>query len=72
MRECGFSSRTAKLRNSGFVPDLGKLGEISFWWLSEQRTKGTFQVVRSLLGSIDFTYTSHRTTKIKTYGPTGG
>jgi len=72
LHDSGFSSRTAQQRSAGFRADLGKMAEIMFSWLISQRAMGSFDVEKSLFGTMDFTYTSHRTTRAKTFSPIGG
>jgi transposase len=65
----GFSSQTMKLKARGFTKTNEQLGQEVLDWVMEMRKT---KKLKGLFGSIDFTFTSHRTDVHKTYSATGG
>jgi len=59
-----------KCRPEKDVPTV-ELGEIYRKWIMDQRKAGTLKLRRSLIGSLDFTYTNHRTTQFRTFAQVG-
>jgi len=64
----GFSSRVAKGSSAGFQLDMTTLAHIAHQWLQSS----PLRCPRSLLCSLDFTFTSHRTDRRLTYALKGG
>jgi len=64
----GFSSRVAKQRSGGIQLDLSHLTQIALEWLQTS----PLHCPRSLLCSVDFTFTSHRTDRRVSYALRGG
>ena len=48
-----------------------KLARIYQRWLRDPTNRGSLNVRRDLIGSLDFTYTNHRTTRVRTYAKKG-
>ena len=61
LEEHGFSKRVAKHSRIGTNYDHMELARMYSKWLTDRRADGLFDVPLSRLGSIDFTYTGHRT-----------
>ena len=72
LEQCGFSSRIDQVSSSGICVDPKKLAKICSDWIKEQRNAGLFSGIPLLLGSIDFTYTKHTTTRSSSFTIKGG
>ena len=68
----GFSSRVMQSKTSGYRVDYNTLAEIAEKWVQGRIDDGVFEKDRSLLCSIDFTFTSHRTHRRTSYSLKGG
>ena len=67
----GFSSRVTRHMTSGYQVDTESLARVLWEWIRERRRAGDFRHERSNIGSIDFTYTSHRTERTHTFALAG-
>ena len=68
----GFSSRIAQVSSSGICVEPTKLAKICSDWIKMQRKAGLFSGEPLLLGSIDFTFTKHTTTRQTSFALQGG
>ena len=68
----GFSYRTMQSKAKGFMVDIQSQRRQLWDWVQAQRKEGTFDVHRSLLASIDFTFTGHRTERNSSFASQGG
>ena len=70
----GFSYRTLQSNNKskGFMIDVLSQRRQLWDWVQTQRQEGLFDVHRSLLASIDFTFTGHRTERSSGFASQGG
>ena len=66
-----FTRRTAQRTVSMDSCGTGKMSDLYAKWLNKQRELWMIPSDLSLLGSIDFTYTKHITSKLKIYAPKG-
>lgn len=69
LRKDGLVSKSMKTKTAGFHQTQEELNKIFWNWIVKGREDGLLKGRRSHVCSIDFTYTSHRTTKVKTYSP---
>lgn len=72
LAEDGFSYRTMQSKAKGFMVDIQSQRRQLWDWVQTQRKEGIFDVHRSLLASIDFTFTGHRTEKSSSFASQGG
>ena len=72
LRDTGFSLRVAQVSSSGICVDPRKLAEVCSDWINKQREAGLFSGNPLLVGSLDFTFTKHTTTRISTFAIKGG
>ncbi len=72
LAEDGFSYRTMQSKAKGFMVDIQSQRRQLWDWVQAQRKEGTFDVHRSLLASIDFTFTGHRTERNSSFASQGG
>ena len=72
LAEDGFSYRTMQNKTKGFMVDILSQRRQLWEWMQAQRKEGLFDVQRSLLASIDFTFTGHRTEKDFSFSSQGG
>jgi len=72
LAEDGFSYRTMQSKAKGFMVDILSQRHQLWNWVQAQRKKGIFEVHRSLLASIDFTFTGHRTERSSSFASRGG
>lgn len=68
----GVSIRTMQSKAKGFIVDVLSQRRQLWDWVQVQRQKGIFDVHRSLLASIDFTFTGHRTSIRSSFASRGG
>lgn len=68
----GFSYRIMQCKTKGFMVDVLSQRRQLWDWVQAQRKKGIFDVHRSLLASIDFTFTGHRTERSSSFASRGG
>ena len=66
------SSRIAQVSSTGICVDLNKMAQICSDWINAQRQVGLFSGIPLLIGSIDFTYTKHTTSRPTTFAIKGG
>jgi len=71
LEDYGFSIRSAKRESSGVIPSDRDLAKVVSDWIREQRAAGLFERPFSKIGSVDFTYTRHTTTTLRTFVPRG-
>ena len=69
--DCHLSSRAAKRATLSSANETGDLAKICSDWIRTQRNNGLFPANRGLFGSIDFTYTRHTTTTLRTFAVKG-
>ena len=69
--EYGLGSRTVQLYSCGTGTKTSVLADTYANWIRTQRDAGFLTLPRSKIGSIDFTFTKHRTTRLKTYAVIG-
>jgi transposase len=72
LAEDGFSYRTMQSKAKGFMVDIQSQRRQLWDWVHTQRKEGIFDVHRSLLASIDFTFTGHRTERSSSFASQGG
>lgn len=72
LAEDGFSYRTMQNKTKGFIVDVQSQRRQLWDWVQAQRKEGIFDVNRSLLASIDFTFTGHRTERLSGFASQGG
>lgn len=72
LAEDGFSYRTMQSTAKGFMLDILSQRHQLWDWVQTQRKAGIFEVHRSLLASIDFTFTGHRTERGSSFSSQGG
>jgi len=72
LHRLGFSSRIAQTASGGYKLDKSVLISLAFEWVNARHADGFFSVDRCQLGSIDFTFTSQRTYRPKSYTKRGG
>jgi len=72
LEEDGFSYRTMQSKSKGFMVDILSQRHQLWDWVQTQRKNGLFDVHRSLLASIDFTFTGHRTERNSSFSSQGG
>lgn len=72
LEECGFSSKTTQNKTSGYFLSGEKQADLMFEWLSQMRKGPFFDVKDEDIGSMDFTFTGHRSDRRITYSPKGG
>ena len=72
LAEHGFSQRIAKVSSYGIIVEPRKLAEICFNWINQQRDAGLLGGDLLLIGSIDFTFTKHSTSRPQTFAIRGG
>ena len=66
------TNRVAKRRQGGFVQNLEEMTLLYRQWIITQRKLGYMSLHPSLIGSIDFTYTSRRVMIANTFAASGG
>ena len=71
MKSVGMTSRVLRTDNKGFRYDREALREMIRKWVMERRLDGTWDDLGSLVCSIDFTFTSHRTRRETGFSPGG-
>jgi len=67
----GFRNRLSQSKTSGYKFSVECLQDLAYQWLTERRRVGVFSGERSDICSIDFTFTGHRTHRLKTWTPKG-
>jgi hypothetical protein len=67
LREFNLSSRVAQVKSQAKLLESDELSKVYSDWIREQRKADMIPSDLSLLGSIDFTYTKHTTTRVRTY-----
>lgn len=72
LHELGFSSKVMQTSSKGYKLDKDQLLNIATNWLNERTEEGFFNVDLSQLGSIDFTFTSQRTYRPRSYARRNG
>lgn len=72
LAEDGFSYRTMQSKARGFTVDIVSQRRQLWDWVQTQRQEGLFDIHRSLLASIDFTFTGHRTERSSSFASQGG
>jgi hypothetical protein len=72
LHRLGFSSRVVQTSSAGYKLDKSALVSLAFNWVKARHEDGFFSVDRCQLGSIDFTFTSQRTYRPKSYAKRGG
>jgi len=72
LEEDGFSYRIMQSKAKGFTIDVESLRRQLWDWVQTQRKEKLFDVPRSLLASIDFTFTGHRTERSSSFASQGG
>jgi transposase len=72
LHQLGFSSKVMQTSSKGYKLDKDQLLNIATNWLNERTTEGFFDIHPSELGSIDFTFTSQRTYRPRSYTRRGG
>lgn len=72
LKEDGFSYRAMQSKTKGFTVDIVSLRRQLWDWVQTQRKEGLFNIQRSLLASIDFTFTGHRTERNSSFASQGG
>ena len=72
LAEDGFSYRTMQNKAKGFIVDVQSQRRQLWDWVQDKRKEGTFDVNRSFLASIDFTFTGHRTERSSGFASQGG
>ena len=72
LAERGFSSRIAQVSSSGICDDIRKMAQICSDWINEQRKTGMLSGDPLLIGSLDFSYTKHTTSRPTTFAIKGG
>lgn len=72
LHQLGFSSKVMQTSSKGYKLDKDQLLNISTNWLNERTEEGFFNVDLSQLGSIDFTFTSQRTYRPRSYARRNG
>jgi len=70
--EDGFAYRTMQRKTKGFIVDVLSQRRQLWDWVQTQRKEGIFDGHRSLLASIDFTFTGHRTERCCSFASQGG
>ena len=70
LQQTGFSCHAVQLKATGFTLDQDVLERMLWDWVVKCRTDGFFAVPKSRIGSIDFTFTSHRKDQKTTFSPT--
>ena len=68
LNEDGFSYRVIHKKTSGFTVDIEKIRKAFWKWRQSQN----FDMPLEHLGSMDFTYTGHRTERASGFGVRGG
>ncbi len=71
LREDGFSSRTLQKKSASFIVDVGLLRSDLWKWVHSNQ-KELNSIPKSKLGTIDFTFTGHRTDHRTGFGIKGG
>ena len=72
LHEAGFSSRAMATKTSGYKYDSQTLIEMYWNWIHKSKIDGTLTTSGHRLCSIDFVFTSHRTTKRTSFALMGG
>jgi hypothetical protein len=72
LNRLGFSSRVMQTFRAGYKLDKDEILEMATNWLKARTDAGFFNVHPSELGSIDFTFTSQRTYRPRSYSRRGG
>jgi transposase len=72
LHRLGFSSRVMQTSRAGYKLDKDEILEMATNWLNARTDAGFFNVHPSELGSIDFTFTSQRTYRPRSYARRGG
>jgi transposase len=72
LEEDGFSYRTMHGSAKGYTVDILSQRYQLWDWVQTQRQEGIFDIHRSLLASIDFTFTGHRTERSSSFASQGG
>jgi transposase len=71
LHRLGFSSRVAQTSSAGYKLDKTALISLAQNWIAARHADGFFDVERCQLGSIDFTFTSQRTYRPRSYAKRG-
>ena len=71
MARSGFKPRVARRAQSGMTTDPRALGKKIKDWVLAQREAGTLDLPIEKIGSIDFVFTRHITSNIRSYAPSG-
>ncbi len=72
LREDGFSYRIMQNKARGFTVDIEAMRAQAWEWIQRMRSLGIFDVARSHLASLDFTFTGHRTERHSSFASQGG
>lgn len=72
LHRLGFTSKLVRTRREGYRLDKATMLKMATDWLNARTDEGFFNVHPSQLGSIDFTFTSHRTARPRSYSQRGG
>ena len=72
LRDSGLSIRVAQVSSSGICVDPKKLAQECSDWINKQREAGILTADPLLIGSLDFTFTKHTTTRTTTFAIKGG
>ena len=72
LKRFDLSNRKAKRRQGGFIPNFAGAARLIQRWIQTQRNQGYLALHHSLIGSIDFTYSSRRTMSARTFAASGG
>ena len=67
----GFASHVVQSKSTGFKLNSDEMCRIAFEWITTVRRSGAFNVLKSKLCSIDFTFTGHRTESQASFSPVG-
>ena len=72
LHKLGFSSRVMQTSRSGYKLDKEEMIKMAKNWLNARTDDGFFDVHPSELGSIDFTFTSQRTYRPRSFARRNG
>lgn len=72
LHRLGFSSRVMQTNRGGYKLDKNQILELTKNFLNQLTDEGFFNHHLNMIGSFDFTFTSQRTYRPRTYAPRGG
>jgi len=72
LRNLGFSYRKCKTNNGGYRLSKKQQQFLIIDWLNKRTDDGFFNTRRNMVGSMDFTFTSHKTHSRHSFAKAGG